>query len=83
MVLLCIHGTKHEWRRIGWIADIAELLRANPRIAWDDVLAFAAEAGVSRMVRLGVLLATDAGAVRIRRVLKSMIDGDAARTTTN
>ena len=38
---------------------VAEGLRSNPHIAWDDVIAFAAEAGVSRMVRLGVLLAVD------------------------
>jgi hypothetical protein len=59
VVLLCLHGAKHEWRRIGWICDIAELIRSSPNIAWDQIIAQADEAGASRMVRLGLLLSAN------------------------
>jgi hypothetical protein len=30
LVILCVHGTKHVWERLGWICDVAELIRAHP-----------------------------------------------------
>jgi hypothetical protein len=28
-LFLCIHGFKHGWERLGWICDVAELLRVH------------------------------------------------------
>ena len=36
LVVLCVHGAKHHWSRLGWICDVAELLREYPRLGWED-----------------------------------------------
>ena len=59
LVLLCIHGAKHEWRRISWVCDVGQLIASAPSLAWDAVWSSASKAGVRRMVSLGLLLATD------------------------
>jgi len=53
---LCVHGAKHQWRRLSWLCDIAELIRAYPRLNWDQVIAQAAKLRVERRLSLGLLL---------------------------
>jgi hypothetical protein len=59
LLVLCLHATKHLWTRLLWLCDVAELIRARPDLSWARVAALAREGGVERMLRLGVLLATD------------------------
>lgn len=59
VLLLSVHGAKHLWERIAWIADLAELARAYPRIDWRGCLADARARGVERMVLVGMRLARD------------------------
>jgi hypothetical protein len=53
---LCIHGAKHNWRRLGWICDLNEMVRANRRMDWDGIVAHAEVLGARRMLALGLLL---------------------------
>jgi Uncharacterised nucleotidyltransferase len=55
--LLCIHGSKDFWERIGWIVDIAELVRAYPRLDWDRVMRRTESLHAQRMLYLGLALA--------------------------
>jgi hypothetical protein len=57
LLVLCVHGAKHHWSRLGWICDIAELLRAYPRLDWPRVLGQARRLGGTRMLLLGLRLA--------------------------
>jgi len=57
LLVLCIHGSKHGWERLGWICDIAEMLHANPQLRWDEIIARSASLRVSRAVLLGLDLA--------------------------
>jgi hypothetical protein len=57
LLVLCVHGAKHHWSRLGWICDIAELLRAHPRLEWQRVLGQARRLGGTRMLLLGLRLA--------------------------
>jgi Uncharacterised nucleotidyltransferase len=57
LLILCVHGAKHHWGKLGWICDVAELLRAHPELAWTSLLAQARELGGRRMLCLGLLLA--------------------------
>lgn len=60
LLLLSVHGSKHLWDRLSWIADIAALTsRSQPgSIAdWPLVLERARSWGVERMLLLGVGLA--------------------------
>jgi hypothetical protein len=55
---LCAHGAKHCWRSLGWIADIAALLRACD-IDWVTALDSAARSGGERQLMLGLRLAAE------------------------
>lgn len=57
LVILCVHGTKHVWERLGWICDVAELIRAHPTMDWQRVMALAKSSKSLRMVQLGLFLA--------------------------
>lgn len=57
LLSLCVHGTKHLWERLAWVCDVAEILRAHPRIEWPFVLRQARATKTERMLLLGLGLA--------------------------
>jgi hypothetical protein len=57
LLFLCIHGCKHAWRSLGWVCDVAELIRSNPSLDFERATRPARESGVQRMLALGTLLA--------------------------
>jgi hypothetical protein len=57
-LIACVHNAKHRWERLGWIRDIAGLVRMQA-IDWDAVCARARASGTLRIVRLGIYLAAD------------------------
>ncbi len=59
LFLLCAHGAKHAWVRLGWIRDVAQLVRVTRDTNWKAVLADASGRGAFRMVLLGLLLAAE------------------------
>lgn len=59
LLILCVHGGKHQWDRLGWICDIAQLLHHRPELQWELLIAQATRLGVIRFLRLGLLLAHD------------------------
>src|SRR3981081_1775201 len=44
LVLICVHGAKHFWERLMWIADVAALVSRQTGIDWQRV-AESADAG--------------------------------------
>lgn len=56
LVVLAAHGAKHRWKRLEWVAALAELLRAG-RGEVDAALARAAELRARRTLLLGLSLA--------------------------
>ena len=56
-LLLCVHGAKHFWERLGWVADIAALAARSRPFHWAILLERAREWGIRRMVLLGAGLA--------------------------
>jgi hypothetical protein len=60
LLVLCAHGAKHVWGRLGWICDIAKLLaRFREEISWSLVNELASSLGARRMVLLGAFLARE------------------------
>ena len=59
IVLLGVHGSKHFWDRLGWIADIAALAAGPRHIDWESSLERARSLGAERMVLLGACLARE------------------------
>jgi len=58
LLVLLVHGAKHRWKRLEWLAAVAALLRAR-RGDVAAVLARAAELGARRTVLLGLHLASE------------------------
>lgn len=58
LLILCAHGCKHLWQRLGWVCDVAEHLRSHPHIQWSIVLERATQIGGRRMLFMGLFLAS-------------------------
>jgi hypothetical protein len=59
LVLICVHGAKHFWERLMWIADVAALISSRQPPDWIGAMAAAQEVGAERMLHLGLRLASD------------------------
>ncbi|HEX7252200.1 MAG TPA: nucleotidyltransferase family protein, partial [Thermoanaerobaculia bacterium] len=59
LLVLCMHGSKHLWTRLEWICGVAELVRATPKMKWEQVIEKARKVGGKRMFCIGLLLARD------------------------
>lgn len=59
LLILCVHGGIHRWKRLHWLCDVAELIRAYRDLGWARVLERAEALGTQRMFLLGVFLAGD------------------------
>ncbi len=60
LLLLCVHGAKHQWLAMKWICDIAELVRTEKEtIDWRELYQEASRQGVRRVLSLGLFLARD------------------------
>jgi hypothetical protein len=59
LLLLCAHGTKHLWKRLMWVCDVAELLRTRPGLCWETVSRRARQLHAEGMLLLGLALARD------------------------
>jgi hypothetical protein len=56
LLYLCAHGVKHHWERLFWVADIAEIIRAE-QIDWSALMEEARARGNWRVLALGLYLA--------------------------
>ena len=59
LLLLCVHGAKHEWERLGWVRDVAAMLDRSAVLGLDVDLAVARarEQGCARLLLVGVEVA--------------------------
>ena len=59
IMMLCIHGAKDCWERLEWVCGLAELVRSDAGIDWDELLERAKDAHCRAIVSMGLLLAHD------------------------
>src|SRR6266568_3668956 len=59
LVLICVHGAKHYWERLIWIADVAALVCSQTNLDWKRAAESAEEVGAERMLHAGLLLAAN------------------------
>ena len=57
LLILCLHGSKHAWACLGWLVDVAELIRQQPNLDWEWVTRKAARLECERRLALGLYLA--------------------------
>jgi hypothetical protein len=57
LLALAVHGSKHLWRRLNWIVDVAAMISSHAVIDWDTMLRRAKEWGCRRRLLVAVALA--------------------------
>ena len=57
LIILCMHGSRHQWERLSWLCDIALLLQKYPDLDWQQMFKLAEQWGARRMLYLGLYLA--------------------------
>ena len=77
-VLISIHGAKHFWERLMWIADVAAMVHGHPELDWRRVRQSAVEVGAERMVHVALLLAERLLLVPVPGPMKRGVESDAA-----
>ena len=56
LLVLCIHGSKHQWNRLVWLSDIAEIIQQRADLDWDCAVRQARLHRAERMLLLGLSL---------------------------
>jgi len=79
LIALCVHGAKHRWDRMSWIADVAALLWRRKRDDWPELADRAATLGVGRVLALGVGVARELMGCPVPEQLLQPTDSDTVR----
>jgi hypothetical protein len=74
LLILCVHGSRHAWRRLEWICDVAELVNATPQMDWQAILARAG--GVRGELLMGLYLAKNVLNASVPDEVVRKISGD-------
>jgi hypothetical protein len=56
LLLLCDHGSRHEWISLKWLGDVAHLLSSDRPTGWKPLLALAQEVDLLRTLAHSALL---------------------------
>jgi hypothetical protein len=76
LVLICIHGAKHFWERLMWIADVAALVSRQTGIDWQRVADSAQAVGAERMLHTGLRLAADLLRAKLPDKVQAKVQAD-------
>jgi hypothetical protein len=78
LVLICIHGAKHFWERLMWIADVAALVSRQSAIDWQRVAELTDAVGAECMLHTGLRLAADLLHLALPDRISARVRADAA-----
>ena len=59
LVLICVHGAKHFWERLGWIADAAGLVSRQTSLDWERAASSARAVKAEHLLHTGLRLAME------------------------
>lgn len=77
LVLICIHGAKHFWERLVWIADVAGLITWQTGMDWERVLQSAQAVRTEHLLNTGLRLACDLLGVKLPEKIWQQVKSDA------
>jgi hypothetical protein len=63
ILFLCLHGAKHGWYQLKWLADLSHACQAFNSLDWPSLLQRARQTGFLRQVCLGLYLIQQHGGV--------------------
>lgn len=75
LIILCVHGSKHFWKRLSWICDVGKLVERQT-IRWDLVIELAKKNGCLRMLFLGLFLSADLLKINLPSEIQNQIEND-------
>jgi hypothetical protein len=76
LLLNCIHGAKHFWERLVWVADIASVVANNAEMDWQKAWQVAQEVGAERMLLVGLQLAVETLRIQLPLEMSARISQD-------
>jgi len=79
LLVLCVHGGKHRWESLGWLVDVAELLRGAPEADWNGIARHARMLGCGRRVGVALALARDLLGAKLPPAALACVDAPAER----
>jgi hypothetical protein len=56
LLFSCLHQAKHNWSRLGWLMDLAALIRQSPAMDWQQIQDRVGSFGTPRMIRVSLRL---------------------------
>jgi hypothetical protein len=59
LLILCVHGSKHGWEKLGWICDVAEFVLVHQEMEWTLLIEQTKKLGCERMLLMGLTLANN------------------------
>ncbi len=75
ILILCEHATRHYWRRLAWICDVAALA-ASDEVEWKTAVQRARDLGCERVLFVGLLLAEELLKAPIPSEISGMLGED-------
>jgi Uncharacterised nucleotidyltransferase len=78
LVLICVHGAKHFWERLCWIADVAGLVALQTSLDGERASASAKAVRAEHLLHTGLRLAMDVLDARLPEPMATRVRGDAA-----
>jgi hypothetical protein len=78
LLMLTIHGSKHWWSRLNWLADIAALIHVYPDLDWPWIIEQTNQWQIRRLVFLGLYLAHELLAVKLPELVQEQITAEPA-----
>src|SRR5207249_1680656 len=82
LVLICVHGAKHFWERLSWIADVAGLVSRQPSIDWERAGASAKAVEAEHLLHTGLRLAVDVLRAELPEPLAARVGGRSEEHTS-
>jgi len=77
LVLICIHGAKHFWERLSWIADVAGLVLRQTSIDWERAGSSARAVQAEHLLHTGLRLAVGVLHARLPGAVSFRVRNDA------
>ncbi|GAC1635727.1 MAG: hypothetical protein NVS9B14_13330 [Candidatus Acidiferrum sp.] len=77
-VLICIHGAKHFWERLMWVADVAAMASRGAPLNWETVKKSARAVGAERMVHVALRLVQNLLRTEIPAAIRADVAEDSA-----
>ena len=80
LLILVVHGAKHFWARLAWLADVAALIEAHPEMDWNQLLARARQCGGARLLGIALILVADLLGAAVPPDVAQRVANDASTT---